>query len=77
VRTAEGYSYFLDFYCVTVVLLGAFVVLNLMIAVQSNYLDMCIAEVERLAKEEEKKHQKELSEAPNELFEKDRQKEQV
>ena len=54
VRNANGGSQMMDFYCIMTVVFGAFFVLNLMIAVQYNYLDEAMNEV-ALQKEKERK----------------------
>ena len=46
-------SYYYDIYCYATVLLGAFVILNLMIAVQSEKLSEVLNQVDEVRKKEE------------------------
>jgi hypothetical protein len=50
-------SYYYDLYCYCVVLMGAFVILNLMVAVQSDNLSQCLDEREKLDQEAQRKKQ--------------------
>lgn len=55
-------SYFYDIYCYATVLLGAFVILNLMVAVQSNQLSEVLDQVEETRKKAEEQRRQEMLE---------------
>jgi hypothetical protein len=55
VRAAHGGSIMYDLFFIASVVFGAFFVLNLMIAVQFNYLDDAFNEIEEQAKKEAKR----------------------
>ena len=57
-----GFSLEGDIFCVTCVVFGALFVLNLMIAVQFNFLDEAFSEIEESKRKEKEKHDEEMQE---------------
>ena len=57
-----GFSVEGDIFCVACVVFGALFVLNLMIAVQFNFLDEAFNEIEMQKQKEKEKHEEEMRE---------------
>lgn len=64
-------NYYYDVYSYAVVLLGAFVVLNLMVAVQSDQLSECLDQVDQQKKDADAKKQQEILEHQQLIIEED------
>ena len=67
-------NYYYDIYSYAVVLLGAFVVLNLMVAVQSDQLSECLDQVDQQKKDADAKKQQEILEHQQLIIEEEHKK---
>ena len=74
----NGFSLVGDIFCVTCVVFGALFVLNLMIAVQFNFLDEAFTEIDDQKKKDQEKHEEEMRENRKnvEAIEKENQKDE-